>query len=98
MFEHLAVKLMINIVSTGTMAKMGRIRGNYMVYISISNKKLIDRATRIVADLCGVDYERANYELFLSKLLLDEAGIEGRTAIETIDRLKKQALISEEKI
>ncbi len=89
-FEHISAKMIINIISTGTMAKIGRIRGNYMVYISISNKKLIDRATRIVSALCDVDYERANYELFLSKVMLDSKNISGMTAIATIERLLMQ--------
>ena len=87
MFRHLAAKLMINTMSTGTMAKMGRIMGNYMVYINITNKKLIDRATRIVSDLCGVSYEKANYELFYTKLVLEDKKVEGKAAIETIKRL-----------
>ncbi len=90
MFEHLAIKMMINTVSTGTMAKMGRIRGNYMVYINITNKKLVDRAIRIVSDLCGVSYEEACFELFLSKVILEERKVEGMVAIETIDRLTKK--------
>ena len=87
MFEHLTMKMMLNAVSTGTMAKMGRVRGNYMVHLNISNKKLVDRATRIISDLCSVDYDTANYELFYSKLLLESQGIERSTTIETIDRL-----------
>jgi N-acetylmuramic acid 6-phosphate etherase len=69
------------------MAKMGRILGNYMVYINISNKKLIDRATRIVSDLCNISYDEANYQLFLTKLILEEQKIDGKAAIETINRL-----------
>ena len=87
LFEHLAMKMAINAVSTGTMAKMGRVLGNYMVHLNISNKKLVDRATRIIADLCRVDYERANYELFLSSLLLDSRAIERSTTVETVERL-----------
>lgn len=86
-FEHIAVKLMLNTVSTGTMAKMGRVRGNYMVHLNISNKKLIDRATRIISELACVSYERANYELFLTKLDLEERRIEKSTTIATLERL-----------
>ncbi|MBR2467312.1 MAG: hypothetical protein IKB38_10855 [Clostridia bacterium] len=86
-FEHVAVKLMLNTVSTGTMAKMGRVRGNYMVHLNISNKKLIDRATRIISEIVGISYEEANYELFLSKLLLESQGDDRSTTIATIDRL-----------
>lgn len=90
-FEHLAMKIMINTMSTVTMAKIGRIRGNYMVYLNISNKKLIDRATRIVADLCNLDYEQANYELYLSKFYFEENNIaNGSVVTETMNRLKKQ--------
>lgn len=87
LFSHLAMKMAINAVSTGTMAKMGRIFGNYMVHLNISNKKLIDRATRIISDLCQVDYEKANYELFLSSLILKSRSIERSTTIETVERL-----------
>lgn len=87
LFEHLAMKLMLNAVSTLTMAKLGRIRGNYMVHLNISNKKLVDRATRMIRDLCGVDYETANYELFYSKLMLESLGKSTSTTVETIDRL-----------
>ena len=91
LFEHLAMKMAINTVSTGTMAKMGRVRGNYMVHLNISNKKLVDRATRIISDLCDVDYDTANYELFYSKVLLESLGKERSTTIETIDRLGQKA-------
>lgn len=90
LFEHLAMKLMLNIVSTGTMAKMGRIYGNYMVNLKISNKKLIDRASRIVADLCGVSYEDANYELFCTKLMLEQENRIGSETKITIERLGRR--------
>lgn len=89
-FEHIAMKLMINTMSTVTMAKMGRILGNYMVYVNISNKKLIDRATRIISELCGIDYETANYELYYSKLSREKNGItSGSVVTDTVKRLKK---------
>jgi len=91
LFEHLAMKMMLNNLSTLTMAKLGRIRGNYMVHLNISNKKLVDRATRMISDLCGVDYETANYELFYSKLLLEKLGKTTSTTIETIDRLSQKS-------
>ena len=88
-FQHIAMKIMINTMSTITMAKIGRIRGNYMVYVNISNKKLVDRATRIISELCDIDYEKANYELFLSKLHFEaKNNPNGPVVIETIDRLK----------
>ena len=92
-FEHIALKLAVNIMSTGTMAKMGRIYGNYMVCLNISNKKLVDRATRIISDLCGIDYETANYELFLTKLMLENDGIQQSPVKATIDRLGRKKLL-----
>ncbi len=65
-FEHLAVKLQWNNISTGTMVRLGRVSGNWMSYVAISNKKLIDRAIRLVAELGDMDYHRACEELFLS--------------------------------
>ena len=89
-FEHLAMKIMINAMSTVTMAKIGRICGNYMVYLNISNKKLIDRATRIISDLCDISYEQANYELYLSKLYFEKNNIaNGSVVTETMNRIKK---------
>jgi N-acetylmuramic acid 6-phosphate etherase len=63
LWERLATKLVLNLMSTGTMARMGRVEGNYMSRVETSNKKLIDRGTRLVAHLAGVDYETACYAL-----------------------------------
>ncbi len=91
-FEHLAMKMLVNILSTGVMAKMGKIYGNYMINLNMTNKKLVDRATRIVADLCNVDYETANYQLFLSKLMIEKEGTNQSQVKITIDRLKGERL------
>lgn len=67
LYEHLAVKLLLNTLSTGVMARMGRITGNWMTNLAMSNKKLIDRSARIVSDLCQIPYESALEELFYAK-------------------------------
>ncbi len=59
LWEHLAIKLVLNTVSTATMVRMGRVIGNAMVWLSPSNKKLIDRGTRLISQVTGCDYERA---------------------------------------
>ena len=59
LWHHLAIKLVLNTVSTATMARMGRVLGNWMVYVATSNKKLIDRGTRLIAELSGLSYEEA---------------------------------------
>ena len=63
---HLLIKVAFNALSTGTMAKMGRVYGNWMVQVLPTNKKLIDRSTRIIAALANIPYEQANEEFFYS--------------------------------
>jgi hypothetical protein len=59
LWHHLAVKLVLNTISTATMARMGRVLGNWMVHVETTNKKLIDRGTRLIAELAGLSYEEA---------------------------------------
>ena len=66
-WKHLAVKLAFNCLSTGTMASMGRVAGNWMSYVSMSNKKLIDRNIRLVVELGRVDYETAAETVFAAE-------------------------------
>jgi N-acetylmuramic acid 6-phosphate etherase len=84
LWEHLAVKLVMNVVSTATMARLGYVAGNWMVHVSASNKKLIDRSIRLVAAQTGLSYEHACRELFIT--LEHPSG--GSPAAETIDRLR----------
>ena len=50
-----ATKMALNILSTGVMVRLGKVYGNRMVDVSVSNAKLRDRAERIISDLAGVD-------------------------------------------
>lgn len=61
---RVAVKLVMNALSTCTMVRLGRVMGNFMVWVVPSNLKLIDRATRYVTKLTGLNYEAANELLF----------------------------------
>jgi N-acetylmuramic acid 6-phosphate etherase len=54
-----ATKLVLNMLSTGAMIRMGLVYGNLMVNVQPTNVKLKDRATRIIAAATGVDEERA---------------------------------------
>jgi N-acetylmuramic acid 6-phosphate etherase len=49
-----ATKLILNMLTTLAMARTGRVAGNLMVGLNPSNVKLLDRAVRIVRELCGV--------------------------------------------
>lgn len=55
-----AQKLILNMISTSVMIKLGRVRGNRMVDMQLSNNKLIDRGTRMVMDGLNCDYATAN--------------------------------------
>jgi len=59
LWEHLAIKLILNTLSTATMVRLGRVIGNAMVWVSPSNKKLIDRGCRLISQQTGCTYERA---------------------------------------
>ncbi|MBS1638358.1 MAG: N-acetylmuramic acid 6-phosphate etherase [Bacteroidetes bacterium] len=60
-----AQKLALNMISTSVMIKLGRVKGNKMVDMQLSNNKLVDRGTRMVMKNTGLeDYERAK-ELLL---------------------------------
>ena len=60
-----AQKLICNMITTTTMIKMGRVKGNKMVNMQLSNKKLVDRGTRMLVDELGLDYEEAKKLLLL---------------------------------
>jgi N-acetylmuramic acid 6-phosphate etherase len=58
------LKMLLNALSTCTMVRLGRVMGNYMVWLVPSNLKLIDRATRYIEKLAGLEYVEANRLLF----------------------------------
>jgi N-acetylmuramic acid 6-phosphate etherase len=62
-----ATKMVLNMLSTGAMARAGYVFGNLMVNVQPTNAKLVDRAARIVAAITGLDREAAGR-------LLEEAG------------------------
>ena len=52
-------------ISTSVMIQLGRVRGNRMVNMEITNKKLQDRGTRMILNELGIGYEQANALLAL---------------------------------
>ncbi len=69
-----AQKLVLNMLTTSVMIKLGHIKGNKMVDMQLSNHKLIERGTRFIMEATGIPSEKAN-------ALLKEAG-SVRKAIE----------------
>ena len=62
-----AQKLVLNMISTSVMIKLGKVKGNKMVDMHLSNNKLVDRGTKMLIQEIGVDYETA-------KALLNQFG------------------------
>jgi N-acetylmuramic acid 6-phosphate (MurNAc-6-P) etherase len=61
---RVGLKMLLNALSTCTMVRLGRVMGNYMIWVVPSNLKLIDRSTRYIQRLTGLDYKAANSLLF----------------------------------
>lgn len=55
-----AQKLVLNMLSTAIMIRLGKVKGNRMVDMQLSNDKLVDRGTRMVMEATGLEYERSN--------------------------------------
>lgn len=66
-----AQKLILNMISTSVMIKLGRVKGNKMVDMQLSNNKLVDRGTKMVMEALGIDYEQAN------RLLMEHGSVRG---------------------
>ena len=52
-------KMICNMITTSVMIQLGRVKGNKMVNMQLSNKKLIDRGTRMIVEELGLDYGKA---------------------------------------
>jgi N-acetylmuramic acid 6-phosphate etherase len=86
-----ATKLVLNMISTAVMVRLGHVYGNLMVNVQPSNQKLEDRARRIIQEAACVTYEQAAD-------LLDRAGRSVRVAIimqkKQISREKAETLLA----
>lgn len=69
-----ATKLVLNMISTAAMIRLGYVYGNLMVNVQPRNHKLVDRATRIISEAGAVSYDRAGE-------LLQASGGSVKTAI-----------------
>ena len=54
-----ATKLVLNMITTGAMIRLGKTYGNLMIDLRATNDKLVDRSERIVAEVCGITREEA---------------------------------------
>ena len=76
-----AQKMVLNMISTTVMVKLGKIHGNKMVDMQLSNDKLIARGTRMIVEETGVKSSLAKEYLFKHGSV--------RTAIDAISDGKK---------
>ena len=77
-----AQKLILNMISTSIMIKLGRVKGNKMVDMQLSNIKLVDRGTRMIMGETDItDYE------FAKSLLLEHGSV--RSAVDAYENSKK---------
>lgn len=58
-----AQKMVLNTISTSLMIRMGRVQGNRMVNMQLTNAKLVDRGTRMIQETLGISYEEAQEKL-----------------------------------
>ena len=73
-----ATKLALNMITTAAMIRMGRVKGNKMVDMQLSNDKLVDRGTRMIMEETGLDYDTAQL------VLLKEGSV--RAAIDKLSQ------------
>ncbi|AHF76179.1 N-acetylmuramic acid 6-phosphate etherase [Sodalis praecaptivus] len=99
-----AQKLVLNMISTGAMVKLGKVYQNLMVDVKATNVKLRDRACRIVCEACGVDADRAKAALAqtdydvkpaILMLLSGKSAAEAQAALRAHDGFLRAALADE---
>jgi len=73
-----AQKLVLNMLSTAIMIRLGRVKGNRMVDMQLSNEKLVDRGTKMVMEATGLEEDKAN------ELLLKYGSV--RAAVEAFNQ------------
>lgn len=69
-----AQKLVLNMLSTGSMIKMGKVYGNLMVDVKATNEKLVERSKKIVCESTGVSFKEA-------ETILNETGFDVKLSI-----------------
>ena len=58
-----AQKMVLNMISTSLMIRLGRVEGNRMVKMQLTNAKLVDRGTRMIQESLGLSYDEAQQRL-----------------------------------
>ena len=85
-----ATKMVLNMISTGALVRLGKTYGNLMVDLRAMSAKLVDRGERIAMEVCGVDRAAAH-------ALIERAGGSVKTAI-VMEKLTVSRAVAEEKL
>ena len=86
-----AQKLVLNMITTASMIRLGKVYRNMMVDLQMTNKKLVERSKRIVMTVTGVDYAEASRVLELAgghvktALVMILAGVDAAVARERLE-------------
>ena len=99
-----ATKMALNIISSGVMIKLGKVYGNRMIDLSISNRKLFDRSIRILMDIINIDREKASNLIKISNgslkisILIHFTGMDSASARKLLDQNNNNLTYSLEKL
>ena len=80
-----ATKMVLNMISTATMVSMGKVYGNLMVDLMAVNEKLVDRGTRIIQKITGLDYDSSEEALIRANKSVKTAIVMIKKNCELID-------------
>ena len=84
-----ATKMVLNMITTSAMIKWGKVYGNYMIDHMAINEKLVDRGTRIIADIAKVDRKKAYDYLLKADKHVKEAIVMAKLEISLEEARKK---------
>ncbi len=87
-----AQKLVLNMLTTATMIKLGKTYGNIMVDLQQTNKKLVERSKNIIMTICEVDYNQAGELLSRSNgnvklaIMMGKSKLDKQSALELLNK------------
>lgn len=88
-----ATKMVLNMISTGAMIRLGKVYGNYMVDLRATCDKLRDRSERILVDTLGVERGEAGRLLALAEGDVKVAIVMGRLGLEREEAVRRLAAV-----
>lgn len=90
LMSHLALKLVLNTISTSVMTILGRVTGNWMSWVDCTNKKLLDRGARLLVEIANIDYRSACEHIFAALDEIKEFSGEKPSAVQiALKKLQK---------